>query len=430
MKARIISRARRAWNRLRRKAYISFDFTASFANYLRSPYGRRGSPSTRLTELATSFSALAHPNQQSPPRTEAPESIAIFVAYSNRLTHSNRAYLQTLKRAGFATVYINNSITATEDIPEILSLAWRAFDRKNIGRDFGAFKDGVLMLNDEGHLRHCQHLGIANDSMQFIPGRNADELIKRIQQFKQSPAHGLFSHISHQIQTHYQSYFQILKPEIFRSNRFLDFWKNYRHLSHRGHCIYQGEIALSREVYRHFSPVEVLYTSDDLIEALLAKYKSEGGIPSCDILRLMPSPSRTVENGMIGYSLNQLLEGVNTGKPLVPFQAYGLADLIENSNPSHMAAFLYPFYLNCPLVKHDLCIAGSFTIGQAINLFKELLEYSARPSESGTEIQSLLEEFKQLIYAKGIPMSYSGKTKEAAIKGISNGFVYPSTYSG
>jgi hypothetical protein len=430
MKARIISRARRAWNRLSRKTYISLDFTASFAYYLRSPYGRRGSPSTRLTELASSFSDPDDTEKQSSLRTETPESIAIFVAYSNRLTHSNRAYLQTLKRAGFATVYINNSITAPEDIPEILSLAWRAFDRKNIGRDFGAFKDGVLMLNDEGHLRHCQHLGIANDSMQFVPGRNADELIKRIQKFKESPAHGLFSHISHQIQTHYQSYFQILKPEIFRSVRFLDFWKDYRHLSHRGHCIYQGEIALSSKVYRHFSPIQVLYTSDDLIETLLARYKGEDGIPSSDLLRLMPSPSRTVENGMVGYSLSQLLDGINTGKPLSSFQVYNLADLIENSNPSHMAAFLYPFFLNCPLVKHDLCIAGSFTIGQAINLFKQLLEYSVRPSESGTEIQSLLEEFKQLIYAKGVPMSYSGKTREAAIKGISNGFVYPSTYSG
>ncbi len=430
MKTRIINRIRRAWNRLRRKTYICLDFTASFTDYLRSPYGRAGSPSERLTELATASNDLVHSQRRPSPETETPESIAIFVAYSNKLTHSNRAYLHALKQAGFSTLYINNSITTPEDIPEILSLVWRAYDRKNIGRDFGAFKDGVLMLNDEGHLSRCQHLGIANDSMQFIPGKNADDLIKRVQRFKESPAKGLFSHISHQIQTHYQSYFQILKPEIFRSNRFLDFWKNYHHLSHRGHCIYQGEIALSSEVYRHFYPVEVLYTSDDLIEALLAAYKHEGGIPSGDLLRLMPSPSRTVENGLIGYSLGQLLEGVSSGKPLATFQAFMIADLIENSNPSHMAAFLYPFFLHCPLVKHDLCIAGSFTIGQAVNLFRELLEHSATPSESKIQIQPFLEEFKQLIYAKGVPMSYSGKTREAAIKGISYGFVYPFTYDG
>ncbi|MCP9860314.1 MULTISPECIES: rhamnan synthesis F family protein [unclassified Cyanobium] len=430
MKTRIINRVRSAWCRLRRKTYICLDFTAAFTDYLLSPYGRTGSPSTRLTELATSSNDLANPQEPPSPGAETPESIAIFVAYSNQLTHSNRAYLQALKQAGFSTFFINNCTTDSEDIAEISSLVWRMFDRENIGRDFGAFKDGVLMLNDEGHLKRCLYLAIANDSMQFIPGRNADELIKRIQRFKESPAKGLFSHISHQIQTHYQSYFQILKPEIFRSNRFLDFWQNYQHLSHRGHCIYQGEIALSSEVYRHFYPVEVLYTSDDLIEVLLATYKHEGGVPGGDLLRLMPSPSRTAENGLIGYSLGQLLESVSKGKPLTTFQAFTIADLIENSNPSHIAAFLYPFFLHCPLVKHDLCIAGSFTIGQAVNLFKELLEYSATSPETGIQIQPFLEEFKQLIYAKGVPMSYSGKTREAAIRGITNGFVYPFTYDG
>ena len=430
MMTRIINRAGKSWNRLKRKTYTFLDFTASFTDYLRSPYGRAASPAKRLTELGSTSNHQTGRENRPSPGAQTPESIAIFVAYSNNLTHSNRAYLKALKQAGFSIVYINNSITAVEDIPEILRITWRAFDRQNIGRDFGAFKDGVLMLQEEGHLSRCQLLGIANDSMQFIPGKNADDLIKRVKRFKEGPSKGLFSHISHEIETHYQSYFQILKPEIFRSDRFLDFWINYQHLSHRGHCIYQGEIALSSKVYRHFHPVDVLYTSDALLQALIATYRHQGGVPSGDILRLMPSPSRTVENGLIGYSLGQVLESSNYGKQLTDFQTYGIADLIENSNPSHVAAFLYPFFLHCPLVKHDLCIAGSFTVAQAIFLFRELLEFSAGPSATEIQIEPFLEEFKQLIYAKGVPMSYAGKAREAAIKGISCGFVYPFTYNG
>ncbi|MCP9834048.1 MULTISPECIES: rhamnan synthesis F family protein [unclassified Cyanobium] len=416
------------WKKIKIKIFILSNYFQAQIDYLFGPYGLRGTPEKRLQPIAPQAdSERASPTSNSMATAGTPERIALFIAYAKSLTHSNRAYIETLKKADFAVVYINNERTTPEAAAALAELCWRVFDRHNIGRDFGGFRDGVLLLHGEGHLDRCQLLCIANDSMQFIPGRNAKALISSLKAFADSQKQALFSHISHQIQTHYQSYFQVLKPEIFRSKPFLQFWKDYRPLSHRGHCIYNGEIALSQMVYRRFPAVDTLYTSDKLQEALENHFSAEGGVPAEEVLRLMPSPARTSQRRKIGYSLQQLMQQSEHHEKLTGAQLYSVADLIENGNPSHIAAFLYPFYLLCPFIKHDLCTAGSYTMAQAISLFREASRQSLGAGESA-QIESLVDEFKDLMYSRGIPLSYDNRPWEAAIKGITGTFVYPSTY--
>ena len=410
---------------IRRKFYVTIDYYQSLATYILSPYGWRADPHSRIRELSSSTDPT---NSLSKINTPA-RKIAIFVAYATHLTHSNRAYLNAFKEAGWSILYVNNSKTRPCDIKVIRDLTWRAYDRKNIGRDFGAFKDAILMLQKEGYLENCELLAILNDSMFFIPGKNADNLLVRINYFALSSNKGLFSHVSNQVETHYQSYFQILKPEIFKSKAFYDFWKAYLPLSHRDHCIYKGEIALSSQVYRKFSPVEVLYTSNDLVTNLIDEcQKGQRTTLAEDILRMMPSTARTIEAGIRCHSLTKILEAQAERLHLADLVIFAIGELIENSNPSHMAAFLYPYFLECPLVKHDLCVGGTFSIGQATCLFKEILESSLGATSRAEIIKNYLEEFKQVIHAKGVPMGYSNKPRESAQKGISSGFVYPNAH--
>jgi hypothetical protein len=417
------------WKKVKVKLFILIDYLQALIDHWFGPDGRRSTPQQRLQpitntgegEESASFRAQRHKG------ASTPERIAIFIAYSKRLTHSNRAYLEALNKAGFSIVYINNGLTDPAAAASIQHLCWRAFDRRNIGRDFGGFRDGVLLLQDEGHLDRCQLLCIANDSMQFIPGRNAETFVAALTAFADSEKLALFSHISHQIQTHYQSYFQVLKPPIFRSRHFLSFWRNYLPLSHRGHCIYNGEIALSQQVYRRFPSVDTLYTSDKLLEALEQRFSDEGGVPAEKVFRLMPSPARTSQRRKVGYSLQQLMLQSDQHELLTGAQLYSVPDLIENGNPSHIAAFLYPFYLDCPFVKHDLCTAGSYTMAQAISLFREVVTESMGAG-NGEAIKALVDEFRDLIYSRGVPLSYNNRLREAAIKGITGTFIYPSTY--
>ena len=416
------------WKQIKIKIFILSNYIQALLEYWLGPDGVRSTPQQRLRPLSHHSSEKRSGNSLPANGTfGTPERIALFIAYAKRLTNSNRAYIETLRLAGFSVVYINNERTDPEAAEAILSLCWRAFDRCNIGRDFGGFKDGVLLLQSEGHLDHCQLLCIANDSMQFIPGSNAQALVSAINAFAVSNKQALFSHISHSIQTHYQSYFQVLKPQIFRSEAFLKFWKDYLPLSHRGHCIYSGEIALSQKVYRRVPYAETLYTSDKLQEALESRFRTEGGVPAEAVFRLMPSPARTSQRRKIGYSLQQLMLQSDQHGRLTGAQIFCISDLIENGNPSHIAAFLYPFYLQCPFVKHDLCTAGSYTMAQAICLFREAVRDSVG-AEKTEDIENLVDEFKDLMYTRGVPLSYDNRPREAAIKGITGTFVYPSTY--
>jgi len=400
------------------RIFVLIDLLESLLVYWFGPHGARSTPAKRLQSIG--------PDSGEKTDNATPERIALFITYSRSLTHSNRAYLEALNNAGFAVVYINNARMEPQSYEALKSLTWRAFNRHNIGRDFGAFKDGVLLLLAEGHLQSCKLLCIANDSMKFIPGRNSDYLVSAINQFAKSTRSALFSHISHQIKTHYQSYFQVLKPEVFLSKDFINFWASYLPISHRRHCIYNGEIALSQRVYRHLTAVETLFTSDRLQKALEQAYNEAGGVPAQEILRLMPSSSRTSEAGKVGYSLGQLLQKSNQNEKLSRVELYSLPDLIENGNPSHIAAFLYPIYLNCPFIKHDLCLSGTYTIAQAIGLFQEALERSAT-DEDPELITAHVEEYRALIYSRGIPLSYAKLLRKATAQGITSGFIYPST---
>jgi hypothetical protein len=129
----------------------------------------------------------------------------------------------------------------------------------------------------------------------------------------------------------------------------------------------------------------------------------------------------------VGYSLEKLMLKAGRNQRLTRVELYSIPDLIENGNPSHIAAFLYPFHLHCPFVKHDLSTAGSYTMAQAISLFREAL-VDSMGEDRQEEVKNLTEEFRDLIYTRGVPLSYHNRLREAALKGITGAFVYPSTY--
>jgi hypothetical protein len=409
------------WRRLKVKFFAIYIYLTALLDYWLSPWGLRGGIASRLRE----FPAGANQNLEARPR-----KIALFVAFSPRLTLSNEAYVKTLNKAGYAVIYMSNCTLDDSARTAISQIAWRLFERRNLGRDVGAFRDGVLLLEQDGLLNGCDSLLIANDSMQFIPGANAESLVRALQRFDEQQSDGLFSHISHTFGTHYQSYFQVLGKPIIRSAEFLKFWQNYCPLSHRGHCIFNGEIELSTKVYRRFNRVDVLYTSEHLLESLKHFFRSKGGVPASEIMRLLPSPSRTVQRRKTGYCLEQLLRKADRGETLSFWELDWVADLIESNNPSHLAAFLYPIYLGCPLVKQDLCMAGTYTIAQAILLFREALERSSQDSDDSIDVDAHVQEFSDVLYMRGTPMSYIKRPHISALKGITGGFVYATTYDG
>jgi hypothetical protein len=419
----ILAYLKQLCRRLSVKFFAVLIYLSALMEYWFAPWGLRGGLASRLRELPSRGALNPLENLEKPSR------IALFVAFSPRLTLSNHAYVNTLAKAGFSVIYICNCPLDVEAKARIAPLVWRLIERRNLGRDVGAFRDGVLLLAREGLLDSCSTLVIANDSMQFIPGTYADSLAQSLRRFDEEQRYdGLFSHISQAFETHYQSYFQVLGKSIIRSSRFLEFWQNYLPLSHRGHCIFQGEIALSSSVYRSFNRLDVLYTSETLQRALRKAFAGRNGVPASEIMRLMPSPARTIQRRKTSYTLDQILHRAQAGEMLAFWELDWLADLIEVNNPSHVAAFLYPIYLGCPLVKQDLCLAGTYTFAQAISLFREAVERSAAGSEEPIDIDAHVQEYSDLLYTRGTPMSYSGSPRISALKGITSGFTYHGSF--
>jgi hypothetical protein len=413
-----IAFAQKVVKKVRLKYYHFYSYISALHEYIFSPQGWTGGYHVRLRDLGKDTS---HDKKH-------PSKIAIFIGYSASLSLSSRAYLEAIRSAEFDIIYISNCPIRPEFKAEFQKLCWKVFERHNLGRDFGGFKDGIIWADTNGYLESCQTLLMANDSMQFIPGMNAKSFVEHLTEFDKSAHIGLFSHVSYVHDIHYQSYFQVLKRDIFTSRHFTKYWKSYMPLSHRGHCIFKGEIALSQKVYRRFSNVKVLYSSSSLIEAFhLCSERTS--LKAQELMRLMPSPARTLQRKQMNYILSKLLTKADEDQPMSEYDLFLISELIENNNPSHIAAFLFPVFLGCPLVKQDLCSAGSFSIAQASSLFKEMLTLSSiNTALDKDDIMRRVDEFVAVLNQKGTPLSHMSKSKEAAIKGITGGFVYASVY--
>lgn len=413
------------------RLYLAWHRCCACWAYFRSPYGRLATPAQRLRALGPGTPSLpAGPEREGEaPRVDA-IAVCILVIYADRLSESTRLSIAHWKDLGFRVLVVNNASLLAPDQQRLRAMAWHVFERINIGQDIGAFKDAILWLHDQGWLDQCSALAICNDSMQWIPGINADLLQRQTRQFlQQDREEALFSHCSYQGCRHYQSFFQLLRPSVFRSRRFLDFWKDYQPITNRRHCIVNGELRLSRQVYNHLPKLRLLYSTQALHDALAARIAEGQAVSADELLTWMPSTHRTLRLKIDNPALSVLMTAAQQGRSLAAFELASLADLIESNNPTHVAAFLYPLYLGCPLIKKDLCFAGSFTLAQAIHLYRRILAISCADWERQNKgmTNQLGDEYAQILAQKGIPQGYLLSRNEALRKGLKVGFVYSPT---
>lgn len=387
----------------------------------------------RLTSSEQWVARLGEPVwEQNKESIQKPRNICIFVIYAENSSLSTLSYLHALKESDFHILAINNMTSSREFLAELRSICWRVYNRHNIGRDIGAYKDGIILLHSEGTLERCNFLCLANDSMHFIPGRYGASFTGQIKDFVNSGSGALFTHESRQFSPHFQSYFQLLDKSIFQSQRFISFWIDYEPLSHREHCIFEGEIKLSTSIYNHLPKVKTLYSTCRLLEVLANKY-TENKVAISEILGLMPSPSLTIRRRSSSFNtrtkkaegfnlINSLVKEATKGGTIQPHHYHQISELIELSNPSHLAAFLYPRFLECPLVKHDICLGGSFSIGMAARLFKNALKEAEVPLDEHDE---RADEFLSCLNKKGVPSDYRSRLIQQSLRGIGSGFTYP-----
>ena len=125
----------------------------------------------------------------------------------------------------------NEVIEYLEEWSDILTL------RKNVGRDFGGYKDEITSID----LKGIDRLILINDSV-FYFNRNIDTLISDLL----NPNHEwVCLYENFEFQHHAQSFLLAFGPGIIHSELFKKYWEKYLPLTSRRHAIEKGEKGLT-----------------------------------------------------------------------------------------------------------------------------------------------------------------------------------------
>ncbi len=148
-------------------------------------------------------------------------------------------YLKELRKEGFHIVFTSNSPrfpnSSVEKLKPLVSvILWR----RNVGYDFGAFKDGIAEIPDPKSL---DMLLITNDSM-YGPLQDFGQLIRNANP-NEADLWGITDCWDGRF--HLQSYFLLFHPQAIQSPAFSKFWRNLPYFRRKRWVVRYGEIGLT-----------------------------------------------------------------------------------------------------------------------------------------------------------------------------------------
>lgn len=149
-------------------------------------------------------------------------------------------YLREIHRAGFAVVFVTNAPRLrAADVERLAPLCALVLRRDNVGRDFGAFKDGIAAIPD---LRRVESLLLANDSV-YGPFHDMGEVVARMS-LAEADVWGITD--SWERSYHLQSFFLLFGRRALAGAAFARFWRELRYVQAKSWIIERYEIGLTR----------------------------------------------------------------------------------------------------------------------------------------------------------------------------------------
>lgn len=189
---------------------------------------------------------------------------AIVVCYSRFGAAADLVdLLRALRRRRVNAIVVCNGFPKPDALDVLRSEAHRVLVRRNVGRDFGAYRAATLLLADEGLA--ASRMLYFNDSVIYIAGAELDDMVRRMVEHTY-PVVGTFE--NHEFEHHIGSYVFSVSGEVFRDPKMLAFWRRYRPYDIRPHAIHEGEIAMSRQLKKRGYAMDAIYSVDRLGEQL------------------------------------------------------------------------------------------------------------------------------------------------------------------
>ena len=200
----------------------------------------------------------------------------IFASFTanGKVSENTIRYLKSIKKQFDYLVYVADSKCTTDTFNVIKSIADAVFISRHNEYDFGSYKIGFNHLRKQKLLDKIDNLLLCNDSVDFV-GCNADfsEIISRADPFDAfslcMATYGFGERIknSHRYDwvkyPHLQSYFLILKKNVFSSDYFSTFIDSVTYQKHKTDIIKLYEMGLTKVLSEHNVSMSSYYPYDD-----------------------------------------------------------------------------------------------------------------------------------------------------------------------
>lgn len=205
------------------------------------------------------------------PRFESDEVVAparggvyaIVVKYAGHGESANlHVLLDALRRAQVNTVLVCNGEVPPEELRALSQRVHRVMVRRNVGRDFGAYRAATLSLLAQG--LKPERMMYFNDSLLYIEGVELDRLVAEFI-FSEFDVVGLGEN---QYQHHIGSYALSVEGAAFVHPKFRRFWQDYAPYDLRKHTIHSGELGLTAMLKGMGCSIDVVYDAARLARKL------------------------------------------------------------------------------------------------------------------------------------------------------------------
>lgn len=274
---------------------------------------------------------------------------ALLVIYAPcRLPQFTMNLAAAVIRASFNLIIVTNAPLDPDTKAEFLRNCCLLIERINIGRDFGAYKDGISITLER--FPDIERLIIANDSVMCLEKR-IDALLARLDSDNE------FIGVSESFEHYYHvaSFMLSFGPRIIRDPEFRKFWNHYLPISTRMWAIVKGEGMLTRRLTEAGYQPYILFKAQDLLQKL-----QELTIPQRnEALGLFPKEFR-----------NAVADAVNdpSGRNFTS----AMMDEIQRRNQMHVAGFAFMKFLGMPLFKRDIIYRNVYTVAEARQILADL----------------------------------------------------------
>lgn len=189
--------------------------------------------------------------------------VALFMHFDRNGVVRNQLleYIQELKDNGRDVVFVSNSKRLKREANAALQeLCAAVIVRRNIGYDFGAWRDAIDFL---GLPRaDTEEVIFANDSV-FGPLVPLGDTLRRLN-YQKADIWGLTE--SWQLRYHLQSFFLAFGPAALRSEAFRKFWKSVRPVPVKSYVVHTYEVGVTQAMVKGGLRCAALWTYESLIK--------------------------------------------------------------------------------------------------------------------------------------------------------------------